>query len=236
MTQTTYRRCKKCPGIYPAEQFAVCPSCQIALCEPDYPTSLDQDTSGNNNQATQIIGHKNKVEQHITLEREKSDPITFIHRSIIKPVSIGNIQLKSQWFTFLGLFGFIANLASVGGFWMAFTDKTGMFQQFTLPIWTLLLSMFFLIVGFLLRRAKYMTLFFGKTIERDRHGDLYYTLITGKCGLCKHPVSVKTVGSKNARQTVVICSNNPDQHIWAFDPTVLGDVGDDYRERFTIKI
>lgn len=231
MDQTIYLTCPQCPGKYPATQFTECPACNVTLNIPDNPLPVSQQTNGNHSPATQIIGDGNVFEQKIFVPSNE-DKTTFIHRSSIQPLTIANTPIKSWWFIVSGALGLTGSLASIVGTWVTMADK-GIIQtsSHALPMWVTITSMLLLLTGAIFQRSKYITLFFGRTIEKDKENNLYITRIEGECGLCKHPVKVKTIGSKEARQTVVMCTNNPDQHRWPFDPTVPGDVGEDYREQ-----
>lgn len=207
-----------------------CSHCGHSFTSPDNGNQLDQTFNGDGNQGVQAGRDINGTV--IINPAEPEEEKTLIYRSFIKPLTIADQQIKTWWFFIPGALGFLGSIASIVGTWMTLASNTDSLS--TPPshsmFYIIAISMLLLFLGFILQRSKYLTLlFFNKTIEADRGGNLFITQITGTCCLCKSPVKIKTIGPKENRQTMVICTNNPDQHLWYFDRTVLPDVGDDYR-------
>jgi len=230
--------CEACNQEVPLNNF--CGNCRTPLATPDSGNHLDQEIDGNHldqeidghhNQGVQVGGNNSGT--IILNSSEPEQEKTLIHRSFIKPVTIADKQVKAWWFFASGALSVVGSIASIIGTWMALASDAGSMPS---PpshwmFYVTVAGMLLLLSGFMLQRAKYITLpLVGKTIEADRYGNLFITKIAGTCGLCKSPVKVKTIGPKENRQTMVVCTNNPDQHLWHFDRTVLSDVGDDYRD------
>lgn len=224
MNQSSTLHCHQCSNGYPADKFNHCPVCEIPLDNADFQQS--QQFHGNNNQGIQIGGDNqgSVVINSVPAEPKK----TLIHRKKIKPISIADTPVKHWWFTASGALGLVGNLASILGVWLTL----GSSEQSplpTFPIWFLLLSGFLFILGIGMWRSRYLNLpFSSQAIEISKDGQLYLTRVSGTCSQCDSPVEVRTIGPKEHRVTVVQCTNNPQQHRWEFDRTILGDVGDDY--------
>lgn len=144
---------------------------------------------------------------------------------------------ETWWFFTAGALSLSGNIASIIGTWITLTSigtiptPTHSSTTSWMPLF-MIIGILLLMTGILLHRFKYITIpLINKTIEVDKQGFLFITKITGTCGRCQSPVKVQTVGGKDNRQTAVVCTNNPDQHIWQFDRTVLPDTGEDYKNR-----
>lgn len=223
----SYLFCPECENKY--KTLELCPECGIPLLPPSAPQQ-QQRIKGDSNQAIQIGGDN---EGDIIINQPApQEPTTLIGRETITPLTIGGTTVKNWWLFVSGAIPLIANLLSIIEFWRKLPGEAATQSAYgNLLMYAMLIGMFLLISAAMLQRSRYMTLLFGRTIERGNDGGLYLTRIGGTCGLCGAPVRVKTVGPKEYRQTRVTCTNNPDQHSWLFDRTVLGDVGEDYRNR-----
>lgn len=222
--------CPECANKYKTLTF--CPECSVPLSSSTTP-QMRQHIKGNDNQTIQIGGDNagDIVIQHAPVQ---DGPLATIQRETITPLRIGNTPIKNWWLFVSGALPIVAKLLTIVNTWQG--GLTAAIASTPHPYTHLLMYATFiglipLITAIMLHRIGYRTLPFGRTFEIDKRGDLYLTRIGGTCGLCGSPVRVKTVGPIDARQTRVICTNNPDQHQWAFDRTVLGDVGEDYRSR-----
>lgn len=188
---------------------------------------MEQTITGNTNVQ---IGGDNKGDIVIQQPPQQTAPTTYIHRTSIKPIRIGDTPFKNGWLLATGAIGVTANLINIINF---FRNPTiaGDTSISHLLVPMMLVGILLLLTAGLLYRSRYITLPFGHTIEADKQGRLYFTKIGGTCGLCKEPVRIRTVGPKENRQTRIECSNNPDQHWWEFDRTILLDVDEEYRQQ-----
>ena len=211
-----------------------CGNCGEPLIPANNGNRLDQRIKGKNNQSVQVGGSNSGT--IIINQPEAEQEKTLIHRSFIKPLTIADRQITTWWFFIPGTLAVAANIVTVIIGWKTLASNPGYIPS-TSSHWMMYIlfaGALLLVSGFLLKRAKYITLpFVNKILETDKHGNLFITRITGTCGLCQSPVRIRTIGSKENRQTMVVCTNNPDQHLWHFDRTVLPDVGDDYRNNRT---
>jgi len=229
MDSKTKGKCTKCKNHYPLEKFNVCPVCDIEL---EITNTTTQNIDGNKNQTIQINGN-NEGDIHLQQDIKTSTPTTIINRESIAPLKVNNTPIKNWWLFVAGGLGITANLVTTIGFFQKPISLTGTSAN-TMPnfmMFVMLISSLLLLAAILLQRQKYITLPFGRTLERGKQGNLYLTQIRGSCGLCHEPVRINTVGSKENRQTRVECTNNPDQHWWEFDRTVLNEVDVEYKEQ-----
>jgi hypothetical protein len=152
-----------------------------------------------------------------------------IYRESIKPIRIANTPIKYWWLLISGGVGFIGSVASIVGFWanLNLNVPSNHAPSSDVNIFITMISIMVFITGLILRRSKYITIPFSRTIESDHNGSLYLTKISGKCAHCDKPVKVKTVGPQNNKRTFVLCTGNS-EHRWKFVPAALTDVGDDY--------
>lgn len=227
MDNTIRLRCKQCDNTYPADEFSHCLVCKIPLRDKANGQHVTQSFEGNHNQGVQVGGNN---QAPITINPAPPEPKkTLIHREKNTPISIAGTPVKHWWFSIIGALGVIGNLASIAGLWFAL-DSSGQPLIPTFPIWTLPLFFFLLSLGLGLWQIRYLKLpLTSRTIEIDKHGALFLTQVSGICRECDSPVEIGVIGSKENRTTVVRCTNNPRQHRWEFDRTILGDVGEDYR-------
>lgn len=235
MDKITLFQCQQCHNQYPLQQFTMCPVCHIPLSPPEHHVQ-NPSIQGDNNRLnlTQVTGGNNDIKQanrDIIINPPPPEPEkTLIYRASIKPLTIAHTPVKTWWFFLSGGISFIGGLARIVGTWLTLTSGVANGTPSHGSIFLLPLSILLLASGGLLHYGRYRTLLFGRTIETDKKGRLYLTRIKGTCSICKHPVSIRTIGPNNHRVTVVSCDNNPSQHRWAFDRTVLPDVGEDYEQ------
>jgi len=224
----SYLFCPECKNKY--KTLDLCPECGIPLLPPTAP-HLQQYIKGHGNQTIQIGGdNKGDIIVHQLAPQER--PTTLIQRQTIKPLTIGGTPVKNWWLFVGGAIPIIADMLSIIEFFQKLPSATATPNPYGgLLIYAMLIGLFLFISAAILQRGRYMTLPFGRTVERGNDGNLYLTQIGGTCGLCNAPVRIKTVGPSEYRQTLVTCTNNPDQHRWDFDRTVLGSVEEDYRNR-----
>jgi hypothetical protein len=224
----SYLFCPECQNKY--KTLELCPECSVPLLPPTAP-QMQQRIEGNGNQGIQV-GRDNNGNIIINPPASQEGPTTLIQRETITPLTVAGTPVKNWWLFVSAAIPLIANLLSIIDFWRKLPTATAtQGGNSSLLMYGMVVGAFLLITAAILQRGRYMTLPFGRTVERGKDGNLYLTRIGGTCGLCGSPVSVKTVGPKEYRQTRVTCTNNPDQHWWLFDRTVLGDVGEDYRNR-----
>jgi hypothetical protein len=223
-----YSYCPECQNKYKKHEH--CPECGIPL-QPQTASRIKQHLEGDSNQAVQIAGN-NQGDITIHQPVPQEGPTTLIQRETIKPIRIGNTPVKNWWFFVISALAIAADLITVIGYWLNFPAVTpAQTSHNNLMMFTTLSGMLLFVTAVILQRGRYITLPFGRTVERGKDGNLYLIRIGGTCGMCGSPVRVKTVGPKEYRQTRVTCTDNPDQHWWVFDRTVLGDVAEDYQDR-----
>jgi hypothetical protein len=222
----SYLFCPECQNKY--KTLELCPECNVPLLPPTAP-QLQQRIKGDGNQAVQI-GGDNKGDITIKQQVIRDKPTTLIQRETITPLTVAGAPVKNWWIFVVGALAIAADLITIIGYWKNLPTVTPA-QGSYLMVYTTLIGVFLFITAVILQRGRYMTLPFGRTVERGKDGNLYLTRIGGTCGLCGAPVRVKTVGPKEYRQTRIVCTENPDQHWAEFDRTWLGDVGEDYRNR-----
>jgi hypothetical protein len=224
----SYLFCPECQNRYKTLEH--CPECDIPLLPPTAP-QLRQHIDGDGNSAIQIGGdHQGDITINQPSPQER--PIALIQRETITPLTVAGIPVKNWWLFISAAIPLLANLLSIINFWLKLPTVTSTHNDYgNLLMYGMMIGALLLITAAILQRGRYITLPFGRTVERDKDGNLYLTRIGGTCGLCGAPVRVKTVGPKEYRQTRVICTENPDQHWAEFDRTKLGDVGEEYRNR-----
>lgn len=224
----SYLFCPECQNKY--KTLELCPECNVPLLPPTAP-QMHQRIEGSGNQGIQV-GRDNNGNIIINPPASQEGPTTLIQRETITPLTVAGTPVKNWWLFVSAAIPLVANLLNIIDFWQKFPTATATQGGYnSLLMYGIAVGAFLLITAAILQHTRYMTLPLGRTVERSKEGDIYLTRIGGTCGLCGSPVRVKTVGPKEYRQTRVTCTNNPDQHWWVFDRTVLGDVGEDYRNR-----
>jgi hypothetical protein len=62
------------------------------------------------------------------------------------------------------------------------------------------------------------------SIEADKNRNIYLTRVTGICPRCSEILELRPVVLDGQRTTMLVCSRNPHQHQYLFDPTELEDL------------
>lgn len=153
---------------------------------------------------------------------KKPREIVYVERTSAQELKIGNVSLKTSWFTLVGGLGSIASIIS------ALVDL----KSLNLFSWNPLLWLFFfavfsvlLIFGMVLQRFRFLSLeLLNRNIEAGSDGRIYITKIGGTCPRCGSDLRLLRVGPENNKKTILVCKRNPSQHRWGFDPPVLSDL------------
>lgn len=154
--------------------------------------------------------------------REPKD-IAYIDRLSTRELKLGNTSLKTSWVIFSGTIGVLGGMASIVS---AFVDL-GVQSSF---IWYLGLAVFgvsfaFLAFGIYLQRFRFLSIdLLNRNLEVSSDGRIFITKVGGSCPKCGSGLRLVKIGPKDNKTTIVVCSRNPDQHRWGFDPTVLPDL------------
>lgn len=128
------------------------------------------------------------------------------------------LPIKASWAVFAGVIGFIGSVARI---YSVLSD--GIFVSTQQNDWffpLMPISMLLLIFGVFLLRSKFLWLqFFG--FRLDEEGYVTFIRLKGKCPLCTGDLNVRYSGPEGARSIGALCTRNPEQHRFTFDPTWL---------------
>ncbi|MCP1205247.1 zinc-ribbon domain-containing protein [Pantoea sp. B550] len=153
---------------------------------------------------------------NINLGMRDEKPKAFIDRESVKPVKLMGKHIKTAWLMVVGFVGFFANVATI------FTS-IGTPNNYNMILWLLCsFSGFLFVLGFLLKRFRFMPLIFQRNAESDRSGYVYITKLSGNCALCDGELKLRHLGPKNNKKMFLCCTRNP-EHRCPFDPTILND-------------
>lgn len=201
--------CPKCGTGHESED-RFCRSCGAPLSSPSiHNTSISGDHGFNAGQNNVITGN------NISVGGENSEPVAYIDRVKTTPVTLGDHPVKVAWVIISGVLGIVGSIASIWSAWA--TD-----YQY---LWLLLLGLSgtALLIGIALDRMRFARLPHFINLESNKSGDIFITKIGGSCPKCDGALKLREVGPKGNKTTIVRCTRNPD-HLWGFDPTVLGDL------------
>lgn len=153
-------------------------------------------------------------EIHVAVPQDPRE-VAYIDRLKVKPLRVGSHPVRVSWLLLSGSIGLIGSIASI---YSAFGSS---FQFLGLLLGAL--SMMSLAFGGALWRFRFARFppFFN--LEASESNEVYLTQIGGTCPKCSGKLKLREIGPKNNKKTFVRCTRNPD-HLWGFDPTVLGEV------------
>ena len=199
--------CSKC-GVEVSQDANFCQKCGASLS----PTS-----SASGDGSVNVAGSNNISNSHLHVgdvyQSEKPEDTAYIDRTSVKQIKLGDTPVKTSWLIVSGLVGFVGSWASILSFF-------GSNWQF-LSILILALSMFLALNGLMLWRTRFVRMKFFN-LESNQDGELFFTRIGGDCPKCDGKLKLVDIKvSQNSHRTFVRCTRNGD-HIWNFDPTVLG--------------
>ena len=199
--------CSKC-GVEVSQGANFCQECGASL----RPTSSASGDSGLN-----VAGSNNISNSHLHVgdvyQSQKPEDTAYIDRTSVKQIKVGDTPVKTSWLIVSGLVGFAGSLASIFSFF-------GSNWQL-LSVLILGLSMSLALTGVVLSRTRFVRMKFVN-LEANRDGELFFTRIGGDCPRCDGKLKLVDIKvAQNSHRTFVRCNRNGD-HIWNFDPTVLG--------------
>jgi hypothetical protein len=151
----------------------------------------------------------------INIATSNIEPKAYIERMTLKPLAVLGSHLKVGWVLFSGIVSLLGSIASIFGF----VGSSSTFLFYIAMIASILTAS---VAGTLLR-TRFATIPPFINFESDDRGYIYTSRIEGECPKCTGRLKLRSIGPKGHRQTVVRCTRNPD-HLWNFDPTVLGDI------------
>lgn len=199
--------CSKC-GVEVSQDANFCQKCG---------TSLNPISSASGEGSVNVAGSNNISNSHFHVgdvyQAEKPEDTAYIDRTSVRKIKFGDTPVKTSWLIVSGLVGFVGSWASILSFF-------GSNWQF-LSIVILALSMFLVLTGVILWRTRFVRMKFFN-VEANPDGELFFTRIGGECPKCDGKLKLVDIKvSQNSHRTYVRCTRNGD-HIWNFDPTVLG--------------
>ena len=201
--------CPKCGNEHESlDRF--CRGCGATLSSPPI-----QNTSTSGNQSFNA-GQNNVITGNtISVGGGNSEPVAYIDRVKTTPVTLGGHPVKVAWVIISSVLGIISSIA---GIWSAWATT----YQY---LWLLLIGLCgtALIIGIALSRMRFARLPPFINLESNKSGEIFITKIGGVCPKCDGVLKLREVGPKGNKTTIVRCTRNPD-HLWRFDPTVLGDL------------
>ncbi|OQS30408.1 zinc ribbon domain-containing protein [Chromobacterium violaceum] len=201
--------CSNCGSLHDRED-RFCKSCGCALVDLGVRnSSISGDQSFNAGQNNIISGN------NISVGVGNSEPIAYIERVKITPLSLGGHPVKVAWVIVSSLLGIVGSVASIWSVWAT------AYQY----LWMLLLGLSgtSLLIGVALNRMRFARFPPFVNFESKKSGEIFVTKIGGLCPKCDGALKLREVGPKGNKTTIVRCTRNPD-HSWGFDPTVLGDL------------
>jgi hypothetical protein len=163
------------------------------------------------------IGVGNLPNANIHIGDRITKNVEHIHYELHK-TSNTKLPFKASWAVFAGTIGFLGSIASIystlsNGLFSSVSPKPWLFPVFSI-------STFLLIFGILLAKNQFVwAQFFG--FVTDKNGYIRFIRLKGKCPLCTGNLSVRYSGTGGRKSIGAICSVNPDQHRFTFDPTWL---------------
>lgn len=202
--------CPKC-GCQHETLDNFCRNCGNTLTGSPHATnsSLSGNSSFNAGQNNLIMGN------NISFNNVKSEPITYVAREKITPLSLRGHPVKVAWVIVSGAFGFLGSIASI------LSMQVMHYQIYV--IFLLVFSSIVLAIGITLHKRRFARFPFSINFESNKSGEIFITRIGGSCPNCDGSLKLREVESEGNKTTIVLCTRNP-KHRWNFDPTMLDDL------------
>jgi hypothetical protein len=210
-----------CPGCEHAVRLGdkFCSNCARPLSPPPQQNIVSH--IGDHNIGS-FIGSTLQNTQITFHEPPSGEPIAYIDRAKQTPIKLFGHPLKIGWLIFIGVIGFLANLADISsGF---FSGKLHTYMPFWVGLGLMMMGVLCLVCGFQLYRFRFASLIGPYGLQSGADNSVHLIKIAGTCPICSGELTLQNIGPQQQKVLMVVCKRNPAWHRWIFDHTVLGDI------------